>query len=34
VAGEAQPATLGVADAHPLDRRRLLLGLLTHGEQG
>ena len=30
VAGEAQPAALGVADPEPLDRRGLLLGLLTH----
>ena len=31
VAGEAEPAALGVADAEPLDRRGLLLGLVTHG---
>ena len=30
VAGEPQPAALGVAHAQPLDRRRLLLGLFTH----
>ena len=31
VAGEPQPAALGVADPQPLDRRGLLLGLFTHG---
>ena len=30
VAGEPQPAALGVADPQPLDRRGLLLGLVSH----
>ena len=30
VAGEAEPTALGVADPQSLDRRRLLLGLLSH----
>ena len=30
VAGEPEPAALGVADPQPLDRRGLLLGLFTH----
>ena len=33
VAGEAQPAALGVADPQPLDGRGLLLGLFTHPER-
>ena len=33
VGGEPEPATLGVADPEPLDRRGLLLGLLTHPDR-
>src|SRR5690348_16241767 len=33
VAGEPEPAALGVADPQPLDGRRLLLRLVTHDAQ-